>query len=539
MARPRLVNMTRNTTQSTASSTVVPTQRAASPGQTIADSLKAPSSMNTVASTSDGQSARNMTWANVAAASRNITAVLPPLVTTSRSTLANTRQPAVLDKSAWPALGDATQHREPVPRSEARIQILNVDASPGSGDAMRDRTPDIYAAIKKSESSAQGNQVVNADLPDFNDMSNTERLLWALANDGLLLALDVERFLRQPANFPKDAQNMTISVDAFTEVGISVSDPFDLSEKDRQNVSKRILNIYGRHIRIKELAHLINRSRGHYWPVCYRGCEGCFQFGLTEFASDHETKQIIREMLLVYRDDSDTSLGYRPVALLLYAAKRSKKWFDEFGINLDEPEFGHVFVVDTQVVARRRHDGGEISLHDLLADSDISNDHAHNSGNDAFRTLVCGLIDGLRKLHLQPRAYQPSEADSRDDSTIISNSESTGTNTTSVTSISSSASGFSGLTIDAPPRYLLTPAEAVKQVRDTCNGIHQFRHARTKGVVRFCNRCRSLSHLRDECRARVECERCGRKEHMTDMCIRMHDKRCRLDGNCHPNCWSP
>lgn len=75
---------------------------------------------------------------------------------------------------------------------------------------------------------------------------------------------------------------------------------------------------------------------------------------------------------------------------------------------LDEETMCSLSTVDTQKVVQRQGDKRKIGLKALLVDSFISSDHVHNNGNDAFRALAAGLIQGVQKV----KEHNPSTSSS-------------------------------------------------------------------------------------------------------------------------------
>lgn len=252
-----------------------------------------------------------------------------------------------------------------------------------------------------------------------------------------------------------------------------------------------------------------------------------------------ETKQILRETVLIPKDPADPSAGHRPVFLLFHDARNDKKWLRSYGIDIDDDEFGHVCIADTQKIARRQYGNGQpIGLKDLLRESGIRTDHSHNSGNDAFRTLACGLIDGIRKLPEETRTPSPTSSESTGNQSAANTTTGSDPTDSSHTSTQTPAPNPE-LAKQAPHQPTMTAAEAVEQVRTQALGVHQFPDAKTKGVKLFCNRCLKETHIRKDCRARVICKRCGEKTHVTEICIKMHVKGCNQKDKCPDGCWIP
>ncbi|KKY24430.1 putative qde-2-interacting protein [Diplodia seriata] len=247
----------------------------------------------------------------------------------------------------------------------------------------------------KGEPANAGNEseeLTTPPQPNFESMTYRERLVWALNHDALLVAIDVENYMGRSPHASEDVRERKPT--APTEIGISISDPLCLPTDSRFDVIQRILQSKARHVRAKETSHLTNPSK-HFYQVCPKGCEDHFEFGQTEFTSIESIKQILREMLMVPRSPLEPERGLRPVALLLHDARGDQNSLVAFGLNLSEPAWSHIFIVDTQQVADPWN-GQNIGLKNLMLRHDISYDHAHNSGNDAIRTLVAGLIDGIR-----------------------------------------------------------------------------------------------------------------------------------------------
>ncbi|OJD30204.1 uncharacterized protein BKCO1_6400026 [Diplodia corticola] len=335
-----------------------------------------------------------MTWAQVASSS-----------TTSRGSAPSA--PAQTPPTLAPAPSATT-----APRIDADSANIYTDeagcASCPTMPAANSQSASAVPASDPDKQSAPPSISEATTITDPRSLSYSERLLWALQNDARLVAVDVEKYMGPTSRCPEKYRE-TKSPSTPTEAGISVSDPLILPTANRLNLTERILQSEARHVRVKEYCHLTNPWRSYYPKVCKKGCEEHFQFGLTEFASETDTGRILREIMSVPLRPLDSDSPMRPVALLLHAAGNDSQDLMKLGVDLSEPEWSHVFIVDTQRVARRRTDGNLIGLKTLCEDYSISYDHAHNSGNDAFRTLVVGMVDGMKLVEEQSSSASESD----------------------------------------------------------------------------------------------------------------------------------
>ncbi|KAF4304810.1 hypothetical protein GTA08_BOTSDO08457 [Botryosphaeria dothidea] len=554
MARPTRKNQVAQ--KSTTSS--VPTPQNAG---NLTSSTTTPSTHMTPKSKSASTTGPLMSWANVVAGQKKASAPGPSATPVAQAMaspgpgLASITRSATVKESTWPALGStastkpAAQTNKVVPPSslvttqlppgdavqhiEHKLNEVKISSQPPAAHL----APETSSTAPASESQNEANSKSNVPsapedkthetataLPVFRWMTDTNRLLWGLEHDAIIVAIDVEGYMGQSANCPERFKNMPVT--AQPELGVSISDPLDLPRDHRHDFVERILASKARHVRVKEWAHLTNPWKPYYREVCKYGCEECFQFGQTEFATLEETKQILREMILIPKDPADPSAGHRPAILLFHDARNDKKWLRSYGINIDDDEFGHACMADTQKIARRQYGNGQpIGLKDLLRDSGIRTDHSHNSGNDAFRTLACGLIDGIRKLPEETRTPSPTSSESTANQSAANTTTGSDPTDSSHTSTQTPAPNPE-LAKQAPHQPAMTAAEAVEQVRTQALGVHQFPDAKTKGIKLFCNRCLKETHIRKDCRTRVICKRCGEKTHVTEICIKMHVKGC-------------
>ncbi|KAK0625648.1 hypothetical protein DIS24_g11043 [Lasiodiplodia hormozganensis] len=484
-----------------------------------------------------------MSWAAVARGANRPSSASSQASPASWPALPGARQPAgpppppkpTPNRSNVPQDRDAPQQAKPhdpcspIPTNGLAAEEPNNASQAQANPNWQPLPPDTFADDWDSRKKGKAKRAVHYTSPDHAD-----RLIWALDNDALLVCIDVEKWMVPP--WMRHGRRQARKVSTPTELGISVSDPLDLPLADRLNLNQRILHSRARHVRLRELCHLINERRSYYEHVCKEGCEKHFQFGQTEFAWLEQTKQILKEMLLVPRraeeEEKEKASGFRPVALLFHDSRNDEKWLrEEFDVDLNKPEFAGVFIVDTQKVTRRQGNGNPIGLMELLSDNNIMTDHSHNSGNDAIRTLVAGLIDGIHKVeecdeeetNKQSSAGTPPTASSES----LKSSES-GEEDQIVT-------GMAGIQLQQPP---MLPYEALEEVRARSQGVHQFPRAQTKGVPVCCDRCLSSKHSRPECRARVLCKRCGDRKHTTEMCVLVHVQDCKLDGNCLRGCFA-
>ncbi|KAF4544281.1 Qde-2-interacting protein [Lasiodiplodia theobromae] len=431
-----------------------------------------------------------MSWAAVARGANRPSATSPQAPPASWPALPGARQPAgpppppkpTPNRPNVPQDRDAPRQTNshdpcsPTPTDGLAADEPNNTAQAQANPNWQPLPPNTFADDWDSRKKGKAKRAVHYTSPDHAD-----RLVWALDNDALLVCIDVEKWMVPPWMLSGLERARKISTP--TELGISVSDPLDLPPADRLNLNQRILHSRARHVRLQELCHLRNPRRQYYKDVCKKGCENHFEFGQTEFASIEQTKQILREMLLVPRRPEDQAGGLRPVALVFHDGRNDEKWLrEEFDVDLNKPEFASVFTVDTQKVAGGQTKGNQIGLMTLLAANNIATDHSHNSGNDAIRTLVAGLIEGIRKVEQQEEeenrlssAGTPPTAGS---GSLVSGSES-GEEDQIVT-------GVAGLQLQQPPP--MHPYEALEEVRARCRGVHQFPRAQTKGLRVFCNR---------------------------------------------------
>lgn len=464
--------------------------------------------------------------------------------------------------AAWPALPAARQPAGPPPPPKPTPNPSNVPQDHGAPRQTKPHDPQgpiptngLAAEEPNNTAQAQANPNWQPLAPnsfpddwdsgkkrkakragDYTSLDHADRLVWALNNDALLVSIDVEKWMGPLRKQHGRRQARKISTP--TEMGISISDPLDLPLADRLDINQRILHSRARHVRLQELCNLTNERRPYYKDVCEQGCEQHFQFGQTEFASIEQTKQILKEMLLVPRraeeEATEKASGFRPVALLFHDSRNDEKWLrEEFDVDLNKPEFAGAFIVDTQKVARSQGKGKQIGLKTLLVEHSIVPDHPHNSGNDAIRTLVAGLIDGIRQVEEQEEEETNKQSSAATPTTAGSESpksSESGEEDQIVT-------GMAGLQLQQQQQPI-RPFEALEEVRARCHGVHQFPRAQTKGAPVCCDRCRSTEHSRPECRERVQCERCKDKKHITEMCVLVHVRDCKLDGHCHPGCFA-
>ncbi|KAF9641233.1 hypothetical protein BFW01_g593 [Lasiodiplodia theobromae] len=496
------------------------------------------------------------TWANVArdANKPSTGSSQRPALTTSVTT----------QTPAWPALGRGRvttagqRARQSVARVSEALGNVNISdsstqanqwsstpAQPHSSSNWQPIPADTLTEDLDPSRKKQAKAVTSTPpaLPEahYTSFSHVDRIIWAMLNDALLVSVDMEFFMGRS---PYDKQGNLRDRKPTTppEVGISVSDPLNLPSAERLDLVQRILTSRARHVRVKELCRFTNPQMPYYSDVCPTGCENCFQFGKTEFASLEETKQILRETILVPRESAEEQAEaegkekkqeagrFRPVAVVVHDATNDIKALrEELGLDLDKPEFDHVFIVDTQKVAQRQGDKRKIGLKALLAGSFISSDHAHNSGNDAFRTLAAGLIQGVQKVKEHEVATSSSGRGSP--STTGSGPTDSGADT------ENGEGSAEGVDQESQEPHM-GPDDAVEAVRQRCRGVHQFASAQTKGIPIFCSKCHSTAHLAEECQATIRCKRCWSPNHLAETCMRIHVRSCRRTGNCPRGCWT-
>ncbi|KAL1617832.1 hypothetical protein SLS54_007613 [Diplodia seriata] len=398
---------------------------------------------------------------------------------------------------------------------------------------------------KPSNGENASEELTTAPQPDFGLTNDRERMVWALNNDALVVSIDVEEYMGKSWRAPESVRERKPTTP--TEIGISISDPLSMPTDSRLDVVQRIIQSKARHVRIKELTHLTNPQRGGY-DVCKEGCEDHFQFGQTEFTSLEDAQQILREMLMLPRCPLEPERGMRPVALLLHDARGDTRSLRNLGLDLSEPAWSHIFIADTQLVAERHPNGERIGLKRLMAKHDIRSDHHHNSGNDALRTLVAGLIYGIPLAVAQSGSSSSSSDHDEDEPESLTEQQPQPSDhddePESLTEQQPQTSDHDGdepesLTEQQPQPSPMTLSEAVEDIRTRCKDVHQFASARTKGDFMFCGRCHSKRHLRADCNAKgIRCKRCGQGWHMTDVCIRVHVQSCKQNGPCPRGCFS-
>ncbi|KAL1640964.1 hypothetical protein SLS58_006403 [Diplodia intermedia] len=438
-----------------------------------------------------------MSWAQVASSSN--TRRSPALPAQAARPAPAPAAPVVQLPPTTPQVVDAL--------ARATINAERVDEPPTEASVPSNTQEDHQGKPAIGENASE--ELTTAPQPDFGLMNDRERMVWALNNDALIVSIDVEEYMGKSPRAPERVRERKPATP--TEIGISISDPLAIPTASRLDVVQRIMQSKARHVRVKELSHLTNPQKGHY-DVCEKGCEDHFQFGQTEFTSTEAAKQILREMLMLPRDPLEPERGMRPVALLLHDARGDTKSLCKLDLDLSKPSWSHMFIVDTQLVADRHPNGERIGLKKLMARNNISSDHHHNSGNDALRTLVVGLIYGIPLAVAQ--SGMPSPSSDHDDDEPES------------------------LTEQQPQPTPMTPSEAVEDIRTRCKGVPQFSSARTKGDPLFCGRCHSKRHLRVDCNAKgIRCRRCGQTWHMTEVCIRIHVQSCKQTGPCPRGCF--
>ncbi|KAF1925103.1 uncharacterized protein M421DRAFT_70845, partial [Didymella exigua CBS 183.55] len=198
-----------------------------------------------------------------------------------------------------------------------------------------------------------------------------------------------------------DTESWTNNTDLMTELGMNVFS----RQKGREvstttgpgphgvNVMKA-LNFY--HFRIAEHAHLLTNREGSYGPLGNR-------FGQTRFITFQELRVVLEHFFNqdIVSDDPKLQGCKRPVVLIGHALRHDLENANKEGLEYNFTKYSTIVAnVDTQQLARQTGvwnppaymRTNEIGLR-VLVEEKLSFRHLddHTAGNDAARTMMCGI----------------------------------------------------------------------------------------------------------------------------------------------------
>ncbi|KAL4897164.1 hypothetical protein BDV59DRAFT_190949 [Aspergillus ambiguus] len=215
-----------------------------------------------------------------------------------------------------------------------------------------------------------------------------------------------------PVPYPFWKQPVFVSVDVeanehchseVTEVGLSVLDTEDLiGVAPGENAQQWRVRIKSRHLRVKEYAHIVNRT-------FLAGCPDRFEFGDSEWV--HELDLGATVLAGLQPSDATEKPEPRHFVLVGHNIAMDLQYLREMGLRTDEVPAGtagFIDVVDTADFFKvLRREESHRSLARVLDELQMTGWNLHNAGNDArytMETIIGGGPGGLTLARLLERA---------------------------------------------------------------------------------------------------------------------------------------
>lgn len=244
-----------------------------------------------------------------------------------------------------------------------------------------------YLGLAQTPAAATGTAVLDSSSTNI-DASTTNSDSYAV-----LISVDCEAYEYEP--------------DYITEIGVSILDIRDIigvapGPEGENWVSK----IKSRHFRTKE--HKYRRNKRYV-----QGCPDNFSFGQSEWISEKEAPEVLRQCFRQSSAGTGTSWS-NPCKVIFvgHNAAADEQYLARLGFDLSKEA---VDVIDSEAMAMAVfRENFQSSLGKLLLRYDINGEYFHNAGNDAHYTLQVAIAIALREFHSKKtKAEWESERDIR------------------------------------------------------------------------------------------------------------------------------
>lgn len=222
----------------------------------------------------------------------------------------------------------------------------------------------------------------------------------------------------------KDAVFVAMDIESYefntrmvTEIGFGILDTRDIdgvAPSDRGTAWHK--KIQGRHIRIQEHAHAVNRVHVH-------GCENNFNFGTTEFVKLRDIPALLKEILQPVNTDG----RFRQVILVGHSIDCDLAFVKNVGFDMQkDAKFRET--IDTQNMYRHYSRSTQnTGLSRLLRELELDYSFLHNGGNDAVYTLQALITLSIVKRDVSlDRHYKKLEAGYKPDPLAVEGGWDTG-----------------------------------------------------------------------------------------------------------------
>jgi len=203
-----------------------------------------------------------------------------------------------------------------------------------------------------------------------------------------------------------DCESYESAHDKVLEIGVAVLDTKNLKAGEfRSEWARRFKHA---HYRIWDYRTLINRR-------FFRGCEGGFGFGTTQWIKADDAKKVLHRLFCdptkiedvanFQLPDTQFIDASRNVVLVGHALKNDLAYLKSLGLSIAR-DWPSIRRMDTQTVAGGTKQA-QIGLHALLYILDLDSTNLHNAGNDAAYTLQA-LLSIACKDHKEPGSVYAS-----------------------------------------------------------------------------------------------------------------------------------
>ena len=256
-----------------------------------------------------------------------------------------------------------------------------------------------------------------------------------------------------------DCESYERDHDKLTEFGLACFETKDMRATSSnigpyaENLFKQV---YFYHYRVAPNAHLINTK------FC-RGDPTKNRFGQTRFVSISESKNLLNEAFNWPMDPSKPELGNCPVVFLGHAIHNDLQMLRNSFDFKPEVFDAVVRTIDTQNLAREtgiQVGNNQIGLRRLCDYHGFEFRDSHTAGNDTAYTLFNAVL----------------------------------------------------MVLDEESKGVSVSGECAQSVVDSIEDWSQNQEGSTWGVAVYCTRCDSRKHFKENCRARVACEKCQREK---------------------------
>lgn len=229
-----------------------------------------------------------------------------------------------------------------------------------------------YLGLAQTPAAATGTAVLDSSSTNL-DASTTNSDSYAI-----LISVDCEAYEYEQ--------------DYITEIGVSVLDTRDIIGVAPGSEGENwVGKIKSRHFRTKE--HKYRRNKRHV-----QGCPDNFSFGQSEWISERDASEVLRQCFRQSSAGSGTSLSNPcKVVFVGHNVAADEQYLARLGFDLSKEA---VDVIDSEAMAMAVfRETFQSSLGKLLLRYDINGEYFHNAGNDAHYTLQLAIAIALREFH--------------------------------------------------------------------------------------------------------------------------------------------